>query len=66
MLNRSASLAVSKSFLEALPGKVDIKRHSPSLVFSIYIFICNSVKSELFLLYNYNEMHQYAITFTRF
>ena len=32
MLNRSASLAMSTSFLEALPGKFDITH----LVFSIY------------------------------
>ena len=31
MLNRSASLAMSTSVLKALPGKLDIKRHSPSL-----------------------------------
>ena len=29
MLNRSASLRMSTSVLEALPGKLDIKRHSP-------------------------------------
>ena len=29
MLNRSASLAMSTSVLKALPGKFDIKRHSP-------------------------------------
>ena len=29
MLNRSASLALSKSVLEALSGKLDIKRHTP-------------------------------------
>ena len=29
MLNRSASLAMSTSVLKALPGKLDIKRHSP-------------------------------------
>ena len=29
MLNRSASLALSTSVLKALPGKLDIKRHSP-------------------------------------
>ena len=28
MLNRSASLAMSTSVLKALPGKLDIKRHS--------------------------------------
>ena len=33
MLNRSASLAMSTSVLKALPGKLDIKRHSPSIHF---------------------------------
>ena len=33
MLNRSASLAMSTSFLKALPGKLDIKRHSPSILY---------------------------------
>ena len=33
MLNRSACLAMSTSFLEALPGKLDIKRHSPSILY---------------------------------
>ena len=32
MLNRSASLAMPTSILKALPGKVDIKRHSPTEV----------------------------------
>ena len=32
MLNRSASLAMSTSVLKALPGKLDIKRHSPSIL----------------------------------
>ena len=31
MLNRSASLAMSTSVLKALPGKLDIKRHSRSI-----------------------------------
>ena len=35
MLNRSASLAMSTSVLKALPGKLDIKRHSPSI---LYVF----------------------------
>ena len=35
MLNRSASLAMSTSVLKALLGKLDIKRHSPSI---LYIF----------------------------
>ena len=33
MLNRSASLAMSTSGLKALPGKLDIKRHSPSILY---------------------------------
>ena len=32
MLNRSANLAMSTSILKALPGKLDIKRHSPSIL----------------------------------
>ena len=33
MLNRSESLAMSTSVLKALPGKLDIKRHSPSILY---------------------------------
>ena len=33
MLNRSASLMMSTSVLKALPGKLDIKRHSPSILY---------------------------------
>ena len=33
MLNRSASLAMSTSVLKALPGKLDIKRHSLSIIY---------------------------------
>ena len=33
MLNRSASLAMSTSVLKALPGKLDIKRHLPSILY---------------------------------
>ena len=33
MFNPSASLAMSTSILEALPGKLDIKRHSPSILY---------------------------------
>ena len=33
MLNRSASLAMSTSVLEAFPGKLDNKRHSPSILY---------------------------------
>ena len=34
MLSRSASLAMSTSVLKALPGKLDIKRHSPSILYN--------------------------------
>ena len=37
MLKRSASLAVSTSILEALPGKLDINRHSSSILY-IYLY----------------------------
>ena len=37
MLNRLASLAMSTCVLKALPGKLDIKRHSPSILYVCYI-----------------------------
>ena len=33
MLNRSASLAMSIGFLKALPGKLDVKSNSPSILY---------------------------------
>ena len=33
MLNRLTSLAMSTSFLKALPGILDLKRHSPSILY---------------------------------
>ena len=36
MLNRSASLAMSTCVLKALPGKLDIKRHSPSILSLVF------------------------------
>ena len=35
MLNHLASLAMSISVLEALPGKLDIKRNSPSILYTV-------------------------------
>ena len=32
MLNRAASLGMSTSILKALPDKLDIERHSPSIL----------------------------------
>ena len=44
MLNRSASLAMSTSVLKALPGKLDIKRHSPSILIYIFPFYLNTIE----------------------
>ena len=33
MLNPSARLAMSSSFLEALPGKLDVKSNPPSILY---------------------------------
>ena len=43
MLNRSASLAMSTSVLKALPSKLDIKRHSPSILYEPVHEISNNV-----------------------
>ena len=43
MLNRSASLAMSTSVLKALPGKLDIKRHSPS---NLYLLMKETIKMQ--------------------
>ena len=39
MLNSSASLAISTYILEALSGKLGIKRHSPSILYLLHLFI---------------------------
>ena len=44
MLNRSASLAMSTSVLKALPGKLDIKRQSPSILYLFYYYTVDAVK----------------------
>ena len=36
-LSGSASLAMSTRVLKALPGKLDIKRHSPSILYNVCI-----------------------------
>ena len=46
MLNRSASLAMSTSILKALPGKPDIKRHSPSI---LYITCYSNLQNKVLL-----------------
>ena len=37
MLNCSARLAMSTCVLKALPGKLDIKRHSPSILYLLLL-----------------------------
>ena len=51
MLNRSASLAMSTCILKALPGKLDIKRHSPSILYLLYFcyFLCGILMSGVVL-----------------
>ena len=39
----SASFAMSTSILKALPGKLDIKRHSPSILYLFFQFTMESV-----------------------
>ena len=66
MLNRSASLAMSTYVLKALPGKLDIKRLSPSILYflhncgkvtrllqTIYIKVCLKDKNKLINLPGY-------------
>ena len=45
MLNPSASLAMSTSVLKALPGKLDIKRHSPSILYLLCIVYHGETKN---------------------
>ena len=52
MLNRSASLAMSTSVLKALPGKLDIKRHSPSI-----LYMSTEIVSITVLLYDFSTMN---------
>ena len=51
MLNRSASLAMSTSVLKALPCKLYIKRHSPSI-----LYITTFLSSESLIKLNYPIM----------
>ena len=39
MLNRSASLAMPTSILESLPGKLDIKIGSPSMLYILMLIL---------------------------
>ena len=37
LISSSASLALSTSVLKALPGKLDIKRHTPSILYLCHV-----------------------------
>ena len=37
LMNRSAGLVMSTSVLKALPGKLDMKRHSPSILYLLVL-----------------------------
>ena len=52
MLNRLASLAMSTSVLKALPGKLYIKRHLPSILYVHYIYTVH---------YEVRKMHLFAL-----
>ena len=57
MLNHSACLAMSTSILKALPGKLDIKRHSPSILYvpafcEIFTVLCHSKLLGFFCILN--------------
>ena len=48
MLNRSASLTMSTSVFKALPGKLDIKRHSLSILYmTTHVIERSSRKNDL-------------------
>ena len=53
MLNRSASLGMSTSVLKALPGKLDIKRHSPSI---LYLSVCMCLYQVMMTLHFLNDV----------
>ena len=59
MLNRSASLVMSTSVLKALPGKLDIKGHSPSI---LYISQCMYLYQVNMTLHFLNDAHDVEFT----
>ena len=65
MLNRSASLAMSTSILEALPGKFDITWHSPSILY-IRTPHSSSLKSRSMGLYYFHKKFYNALVVTKF
>ena len=58
LLNRSACLAMSTSVLKALPGKLDIKRHSPSILYKHdLVGMCSMTSNDLLLRLKYNVLN---------
>ena len=52
MFNPSASLAMSTCVLKALPGKLDIKRHSPGILYIEGFTSCHKLlKIQLIILF---------------
>ena len=60
MLNRSESLAMSTSILKALPGKLDIKRHSPSILYK------TAHGPRLFFFYIHVHVFKLMVNFLKF
>ena len=61
MLNRSTSFAMSTSVLEALPGKLNIKRHSPSI---LYIPRLNDASTQAKHSVYSNKNRNFAVCYT--
>ena len=63
MLYRSASLAMSTSVLKALPGKLDIKSHSPSILYLLLspLFVGGDVLGSLFCNAVHSALPNFAI-----
>ena len=57
MLNRSASPAMSTNVLKVLPGKLDIKRHSPIILcFAVRITQNDAQSISLFIFGGYTPL----------
>ena len=70
MLNRLASLAMSSSIFEALPGKLDIKRHSPRILYLYVAFLwailhldCRGYFAKLKVKFNANCTESHYVTY---
>ena len=51
MLDRSASLTMSTSILKALPGKLEIKRHSPNILYLLFVVIASITRGRILFLF---------------